>query len=226
MTIKTEVLKSIVRRVVDSPPPKNPNYYPDIMAVVAVSGAAALGKTSLCKNLKAEFELADLSANHIQLDGYLRGRKERVAEGISGYDPRSTRLGPLLEDLQNLIFNGKSIAAPTYDHEIGDSGKTEDIGPKKVLILDGIMSLHYEIRQQFTNLNLFLYAEDLTMRGLRLKVDMEERDYTVFQALHHSDSESRAYDRWIHHQIEFADIKLEVGDDWEIEEKTENVWGA
>jgi uridine kinase len=76
--------------------------------------------------------------------------------------------------------------------------------------LDGIMSMQHEIRKRFPNLSIFFTSEDIVIRGLRLLVDMEERGYTVFQALKNSDEEFISYNKWISPQIEFADLKIWV----------------
>ena len=43
---------------------------------------------------------------------------------------------------------------------------------------------------------------------------MEERGYDVFQALTHADNEVVMYYRWIHHQIEFANVIIRINQDW------------
>ena len=78
------------------------------------------------------------------------------------------------------------------------------------------MSLHYEIREIFTNFNIFFYADDLVMRGLRLLVDLKERGYSVFEALAHSDEEFVSYNKWIYHQISFANLRISVGREREL----------
>jgi hypothetical protein len=54
------------------------------------------------------------------------------------------------------------------------------------------------------------------MRGLRLLVDLNERGYSVFQALAHSDEEFVSYNKWIYHQISFADLYISVGREREL----------
>ena len=85
------------------------------------------------------------------------------------------------------------------------------------MLLDGIVALHHEVRDRYPALRVFVGAEDLVLRGLRLDVDMKERGYSVFEALQHIDVESREYDRWIHHQSEFADVRLTVQADRRME---------
>ena len=153
----------------------------------------------------------NISAVHVPLDGYLLDRETRNRKKLSGYDPQSSDLPRMIDQMKTLIFKGKSIDLPIYDHETGNHKRSRPIPPSKVVILDGIMSLQYEMRERFTNLNIFFISDDIIIRGLRLLVDMEERGYSVYQALEHSDEEFLFYNKWIYPQITFSHIKIWVG---------------
>ena len=200
--IKSNASKSIKRRK---------EYSPQIDFVFAVSGAAALGKTTFCKNLAKFLNNNGFKAKHIPLDGFMLDRKTRQDRKLSGYNPQSTNIPLLISTMKELLYNGREIKLPLYDHKTGEHGDFKMISPCRVIILDGIMSLHYEIREIFTNFNIFFYADDLVMRGLRLLVDLKERNYSVFEALAHSDEEFASYNKWIYHQISFANIRISVG---------------
>ena len=189
---------------------KKKEYAPEINFVFAVSGAAALGKTAFCKNLARYLNDRRINTVHIPLDGFLLDRQTRQDRKLSGYNPESTDMPFLIETMKKLIYDGREINLPLYDHNTGKHNGFKLISPAQVIILDGIMSLHYEIRERFTNFNIFLYSDDLLMRGLRLLVDMEERGYSVFEALSHSDEEFASYNKWIYHQIFFADLRISV----------------
>ncbi len=207
--MKDSAYKDLVTRILKTSLP-NVGYAGSISYVVAVSGAAALGKTEFCKKLKGYFEEKNYSTIHIELDGYLKSRKERVSEKISGYDPNATRFTNLINDLSQLLKGGKPTNIPYYDHKLGKITKTIKAIPQAVVILDGIVALHYEIRNNFPGYNIFLSADDITMKGFRIDVDINERRYNIFDALRHIESESKEYDRWIHHQSEFADARISV----------------
>jgi len=199
--------KCIKRNIVN----KKEKYAPIIDFVFAVSGAAALGKTEFCKNLERYLNDHRINTVHIPLDGFLLDRKTRQDRKLSGYNPESTDMPLLIETMKELIYDGREINLPLYDHRTGKHSGFKSISPGKVIILDGIMSLHYEIRERFTNFNIFFYSDDLVMRGLRLLVDMEERGYSVFEAISHSDEEFASYNKWIYHQIFFANLRIAVG---------------
>jgi phosphoribulokinase len=116
----------------------------------------------------------------------------------------------MIAQMKTLIYEGKPIDLPVYNHQTGTHDSPRRIQHAGVILLDGIMSMQYEIRERFPNLNIFFTSEDIVIRGLRLMVDMQERGYTVFQALAHSDEEFISYNKWISPQIEFADLKIWV----------------
>ena len=184
--------------------------------VLAVSGAAASGKTMFCRQMVEFLANRGVSAVHVPLDGYLLDRKIRDRQGLSGYDPQSSDMPQMIRQMRTLIHEGKPIDLPVYNHQTGTHDPPRRIQHARVILLDGIMSMNYEIRERFPNLNIFFTSEDIVIRGLRLLVDMQERGYTVFQALAHSDEEFISYNKWIYPQISFADLKIWVDKDREL----------
>ncbi|MBW2670612.1 MAG: hypothetical protein JRD87_12155 [Deltaproteobacteria bacterium] len=183
---------------------------------MAVSGAAASGKTTFCKGMIEYLGKKGLSGVHVPLDGYLLDRETRDKQKLSGYDPKSSDIPRMIDHMKTLIYTGKSIDLPIYDHKSGNHRLSRLIKPAGVIILDGIMSLQFEMRKRFPNLNIFFTSEDIVIRGLRLLVDMEERGYSVFQALAHSDEEFVFYNKWIYPQITFAHLIIWVGEQREL----------
>jgi len=196
--------------------PRRVQYANGTNFVLAVSGAAASGKTTFCKGMVDYLSNQDLNAVHVPLDGYLLDRETRNKQKLSGYDPKSSDIPRMIDHMKTLIYAGKSIDLPIYDHKSGNHGLSRCIEPAEVIILDGIMSLQFEMREYFPNLNIFFASENIVIRGLRLLVDMEERGYSVFQALAHSDEEFVFYNKWIYPQITFAHLKLRVGEQREL----------
>ncbi len=186
-------------------------YAPGTDYVLAVSGAAALGKTTFCRGLVDYLAKHKITAAHLPLDGYLLDRETRIKHKFSGYDPQASDRPRMLDDIKRLIFQGLPIDMPIYNHKTGNYKQPRRIEPAQVIILDGIMSLQYEMRERFPNLNIFFTSKDVVIRGLRLLVDMEERGYSVFQALKHSDEDFVYYNKWIKVQMEFAHLKIWVG---------------
>ena len=200
-------------------PEKTPplaRYTPEAAFVLAISGAAASGKTMFCRHMVDFLADRGVSAIHVPLDGYLLDRKIRDGRGLSGYDPQSSDMSKMIAQMKTLIYEGKPIDLPVYNHQTGTHDSPQRIQHARVILLDGIMSMQYEMRERFPNLNIFFTSEDIVIRGLRLMVDMQERGYTVFQALAHSDEEFISYNKWIYPQITFSDVKIWVDKDREL----------
>ncbi len=191
--------------------PRKAEYATGTDFVLAVSGAAASGKTTFCHKMVDYLSHQDITAVHVPLDGYLLDRKTRNKQKLSGYDPEASDLRKMIHQMERFIYEGDSIDLPVYDHKTGNHKQPSRIEPARVIILDGIMSLQHEMHERFSNLNIFFTSDDIIIRGLRLMVDMEERGYSLFQALAHSDEEFVFYKKWIHPQIKYAHLKIRVG---------------
>ena len=214
--INRHILQDCIKRNAAGSIKRRKEYAPEIDFVFAVSGAAALGKTTFCKNLAGFLNNNGVKTEHIPLDGFMLDRTTRQDRKLSGYNPQSTDIPLLINTMKELIYNGREVKLPLYDHKTGEHSSFKPISPCRAIILDGIMSLHYEIREIFANFNIFFYADDLVMRGLRLLVDLKERGYSVFEALAHSDEEFGSYNKWIYHQISFANLLISVGREREL----------
>ncbi len=217
MNRPTHIYRHILEHLLipDKTPPLA-RYASETAFVLAVSGAAASGKTMFCRQMVNFLSDRGIPAVHVLLDGYLLDRETRRRRSLSGYDPQSSDLPKMIAQMKALIYEAKPIDLPTYNHQTGAHETPRRIQHARVILLDGIMSMQYEMRERFPNLNIFFTSEDIVIRGLRLLVDMQERGYTVFQALAHSDEEFVSYNKWIFPQIAFADLKIWVDKEREL----------
>ena len=130
-------------------PEKTPplaRYAPETAYVLAVSGAAASGKTMFCRHMVDFMADRGVSAVHVPLDGYLLDRKIRDRQGLSGYDPQSSDMTQMIAQMKTLIQEGKPIDLPVYNHQTGTHDSPRRIHHAKALLLDGIMSMQSEMR--------------------------------------------------------------------------------
>ena len=112
-----KVLAAVAEAILRTDP--LPAFPGGVRHIVAVSGAAGLGKTTFSCALAVCLKALGLESCHLELDGYIKNRAERRTEGISGYDPRATRFPALLDDLDAIIARGEPRDIPYYDHAIG-----------------------------------------------------------------------------------------------------------
>ncbi len=71
--------------------------------ILAICGAADLGKTYLAKNLMDYLNKIGKSANHITLDSYLMPRDKRIQLGVSGYEFEAYDFVGIQNDLVRFI---------------------------------------------------------------------------------------------------------------------------
>ena len=77
--------------------PRKPHYAKGVDFVLAISGAAASGKTTFCQDMINYLAKQKMGAVHVPLDGYLLDRKTRRQKQLSGYDPRSSDLPKMIK---------------------------------------------------------------------------------------------------------------------------------
>ena len=114
----------------------------------------------------------------------------------------------MVRDMDSLIFDGKSTDIRLYSDE--DEGMTSRVEPSEIIILDGVISLHHEIRMKYPNFKIFLYSDEPTLKSLRFLTDIQERGHSIDNARAHSESEYIAYKNWVEGHIYSADVRLFV----------------
>jgi uridine kinase len=77
--------------------------------IVAVCGAADIGKSYLAKEITEILNQKGISANHLTLDSFLMNRSDRIEKGISGYDIEAYDFVSIERSLEK-YFVGKDIS--------------------------------------------------------------------------------------------------------------------
>lgn len=148
------------------------------MTIVAICGAADLGKSYLGKSLVSSFKEQNLEASHLTMDTYLMDRTERKKRGLSGYHFAAYNQAKILEDLQHLNA-GKSILFRQYDHNKGKtSGKTIELTTSDILVFDGLHTMHPSFAL-LINISFFLYTRDKQLKEIRREADLVKRNYSI-----------------------------------------------
>ncbi|MCG8687352.1 MAG: hypothetical protein MI892_20915 [Desulfobacterales bacterium] len=146
--------------------------------VVAVCGAADLGKSFLSEKIVTTLNSQDVSACYLSLDSFLLPRAERIKLDISGYQPQVYDFNTI----ENLIIEfkeQKSIAYFPYDHSKGENIKeTVFLNPRNVLILDGLHSMYEKLRSHIS-FSLFIYTDDNQLGQIRREVDLVKRKQSI-----------------------------------------------
>lgn len=183
--------------------------------VVAISGAAGLGKTTATRLLAEEIAKAHdgMPVACIPLDAFMLDRAGRLSKNLSGYEPLAHDIGAVSKAV-GFLLSGKSAQYRAYDHVSGThSSEPTVVNPAEMLVLDGVHSFHPALLPR-VGYKLFLYATPSVCKELRFLTDVTERRYTVGDAFRHAEEEYRAFEQHALHYGKFADQVVVVDRYW------------
>lgn len=190
------------------------NLTPEAPLIVALCGAADLGKSHISQSLVDQLSAGGCSAAHLPLDAYLIDRAQRLKRGISGYQPQSYDLAKVEQDLRSYKC-GKAIGYHPYDHALGKTEKstTNRAAPSCVLILDGLHSMHQRLLP-LLSLSIFVYTDDASLKKIRHQANLHKRQQTIEQSQALAELEFASYKGHIELYKEQADILLRLTHKW------------
>jgi adenylate cyclase len=125
--------------------------------IVEIAGGSASGKTSAVADLIKKV-FGD-EALMLSLDDYYRGKtfmEESAAKGVKlNWDqPETLDLGLFRQHLLQLKA-GHPISKPVYDFKTGEPAGKETVNPKKIIVVEGLFSLHETLQDQ-GDINVFV----------------------------------------------------------------------
>lgn len=194
--------------------------------MVLISGPSSSGKTTFSKRLSIQLMTNRLIPAAISLDDYFVNRINTPLDESGDYDYESLYaldLQRFNSDLQRLL-KGENVALPTYDFKSGsriETGKTMQLTPNTVLILEGIHALNPELTTTIDDAQKYrIYASALTSLSIddhnwipttdnrllrRIVRDAKTRGVSPKDTIARWNSVRRGEDRWIFPYQENAD---------------------
>lgn len=143
-------------------------FHEEGVRIVLISGPSSSGKTTFSKRLSVQLMTNCLIPAAISLDDYFVNRVDTPLDEQGEYDYESLYaldLKRFNSDLQRLL-DGECVALPTYDFKTGcrvETGKTLQLTPNTVLILEGIHALNPELTADIVDsVKYRIYASALT----------------------------------------------------------------
>lgn len=140
--------------------------------MVLLAGPSSSGKTTSCRRLSVQLAVLGYNVKQISLDDYFLGR-ERTPKLPSGeYDFECVEALdiPLLNEHLSALFRGEEVQIPTYDFKKGEpfySGKTLQLGPRSILVVEGIHALNPKLTAQIDDgLKFKVYVSALTQLAI------------------------------------------------------------
>lgn len=148
--------------------------------IMAVCGGSGSGKTTLVTRLCREHGSGDIMVLH--MDHYYKDLSHLAPEvrDLQNFDHPDAFEMPLLRSQIAALREGRAIDRPTYDFATHTrTAETARLTPPRLIVLDGILSLHDpELRRMF-DLKIFVDVDDDVRFIRRLRRDVVERGRTV-----------------------------------------------
>ena len=147
--------------------------------IIGIAGGTGSGKTSLAKGILSEYGEGEVAV--IEQDSYYNDLSHILYEErvIQNYDhPDSIDIELFESHLQGLL-NGESVNVPTYDFSTHvRMDKTSTITPHHVIVVEGILTLHYTQLRDLFAIKIFVDTPADIRFIRRLTRDIHERGRT------------------------------------------------
>ncbi len=144
--------------------------------VLAIAGCSGSGKTTLAAELATQ-----LDATLFPLDLYYRDLSQFPIDSRHkrNFDhPDSLESELILEHVRDLA-SGKPIQRPVYDFKTHSrTDRFDTVTPAKVVIVEGILALHYAELRPFYTLGIYVEAPHEVCLNRRIHRDVRERGRT------------------------------------------------
>jgi uridine kinase len=147
--------------------------------IIGIAGGTGSGKTSLAKEILSQYGEGEVAV--IEQDSYYNDLSHVLYEErvIQNYDhPDSIDIELFESHLQGLL-NGEPVNIPTYDFSTHvRMDKTNTITPHHVIVVEGILTLHYTQLRDLFAIKIFVDTPADIRFIRRLTRDIHERGRT------------------------------------------------
>ncbi len=198
-----------------------------IPRLILIAGPSSSGKTTFSKRLSIQLRVNMLNPHTLQMDDYFVPRTEtpRLPNGDYDYESLHAIDIELFNSHLEQLFKGETVELPKYDFSDGmrrASGHFVKLGPKDVLIVEGIHGLNDELTPKVpADIKFKIYVSALTHLNIdnhnrysttvsrlirRIVRDSHFRSYTALDTLRRWPLVREGEDRWIFPFQEAADV--------------------
>ena len=185
------------------------------MTIIGIAGGSGSGKTTVVKQIiKA---LPPHCAAVVPLDSYYNDTTELTPEErkLINFDHPDAFDWKLLTEQIKKLKNGEAIEQPTYSYiESNRLKETIHVDPKPVIIIEGIMALHYKKLRDMMDLKIFVDTDSDVRLMRNIRRDVVERGRTVDMVLEHYETAVKPmHEQFIEPTKKFADLIIPSGGD-------------
>lgn len=180
--------------------------------VIGIAGGTGSGKTTLMKNLIAEFEGVVTVLSH---DNYYKRHDELAYEDrcALNYDEPAALETDLMAQHLDCLRRGESIECPVYDFTVHNrSDETIRIVPKKVIIVEGILIFENKELRDLMDIRVFVDTDADVRLCRRIKRDVNKRGRTLESVLtQYQQTVKPMHEQYVEPSKKFADIIVPEG---------------
>ena len=185
------------------------------MTIIGIAGGSGSGKTTVVKQIVKA--LPPHCAAVVPLDSYYNDTTELTPEErkLINFDHPDAFDWKLLTEQIKKLKNGEAIEQPTYSYiESNRLKETVHVESKPVIIIEGIMALHYKKLRDMMDLKIFVDTDSDVRLMRNIRRDVVERGRTVDMVLEHYETAVKPmHEQFIEPTKKFADLIIPSGGD-------------
>ncbi len=185
------------------------------MTIIGIAGGTGSGKTTVVKRITKA--LPPHHAAVIPLDSYYNDTTDLTPEErrAINFDHPDAFDWKLLSEHIQMLKKGLAVEQPTYSYiESNRQKETIHVDPKPVIIIEGIMALHYKKLRDMMDLKIFVDTDDDVRLIRNIRRDVVERGRTVDMVLERYEKVLKPmHEQFIEPTKKFADLIIPWGGD-------------
>jgi len=185
------------------------------MTIIGIAGGTGSGKTTVVRRIAKA--LPPHCAAVIPLDSYYNDTSDLTPEErrAINFDHPDAFDWKLLTEHIHKLKSGEAIEQPTYSYiESNRQKETVHVEPKPVIIIEGIMTLHYKKLRDMMDLKIFVDTDSDVRLIRNIRRDVVERGRTVDMVLDRYEKVLKPmHEQFIEPTKKFADLIVPWGGD-------------
>ena len=180
--------------------------------VIGIAGGTGSGKTTLMKNLIAEFSDVVTVISH---DNYYKRHDDLTYEQRCqlNYDEPAALETDLMARHLDILRHGGEIDCPVYDFTVHNrSEETIRIVPEKVIIVEGILIFENKELRDLMDIKVFVDTDADVRLCRRIKRDVNKRGRTLESVLQqYQQTVKPMHEQYVEPSKKYADIIVPEG---------------
>ena len=184
----------------------------DKILVIGIAGGTGSGKTTLMKNLIADFSDVITVLSH---DNYYKRHDELPYEERCklNYDEPDALETDLMARHLDILRSGGEIDCPVYDFTVHNrSDETIRIVPKKVIIVEGILIFENKPLRDLMDIKVFVDTDADVRLCRRIKRDVNKRGRSLESVLQqYQETVKPMHEKYVEPSKKYADIIVPEG---------------